>query len=193
VAPRAQLTIAAAALLALAGAVEFGRGSWILAKAELAQILIDHAWQRHLAGEPQPRPWPWADTFPLARLEAPAQGVRLYILSGSSGRTLAFGPGHQNGTPAPGERGNSVVGGHRDTHLAFLREVKRGDTLRIERPDGMRVDYRVTELDVLDRRETWVMRDDGRTRLTLITCWPFDALRAGGPQRYVVIAEAIQP
>jgi sortase A len=191
VAPRARLTLAAAALLALAGAVELGHGSWIFAKAQIAQVLIADAWQRRLAGEPEPRPWPWADTFPVARLEAPAQGVRLYVLSGSSGRTLAFGPGHQQGTPAPGERGNSVIGGHRDTHLAFLRDVKRGDTIRIERPNGARVDYRITELDVLERRETWVMRDDGRTRLTLVTCWPFDALRAGGPQRYVVIAEAI--
>lgn len=190
-APRARLTIAAAALLALAGAIEFGRGIWILAKAEVAQILIDRAWQRRLAGEREPRPWPWADTYPLARLEAPTQGVQLYVLSGSSGRTLAFGPGHQDGTPAPGERGNSVVGGHRDTHLAFLRNVKLGDTLRVERPDGARVDYRVRQLDVLDKRDTWVMRDDGRTRLTLITCWPFDALRPGGPQRYVVIADAI--
>ena len=190
-APRARLTIAAAALLALAGALEFGRGTWILAKAELAQVLIDRAWQRRLAGEREPRPWPWADTFPVARLEAPAQGVRLYVLSGSGGRTLAFGPGHYDGTATPGGRGNSVVGGHRDTHLAFLRDVKLGDTLRVERPDGTRVDYRVRQLDVLDKRDTWVMRDDGRTRLTLITCWPFDALHPGGPQRYVVIAEAI--
>ena len=186
---RSRLVIAAS--LGIAGAAWFGHGLWIYAKAELAQILVENAWQRRLAGERAAKPWPWADTFPVARLEAPAQGVSLYILAGSSGRTLAFGPGHQDGTPAPGERGNSVVGGHRDTHLAFLRHVKRGDTLRIERPDGSRVDYRVTELDILDRRDTWVMRGDGGRRLTLVTCWPFDALRAGGPERYVVIAEAI--
>ena len=190
-APRTGLTLAAAAALAAFGAIEFGQGVWIYAKAQLAQLLIEDAWQRRLAGEPAPKPWPWADTFPVARLEAPEQRVSLYILAGSSGRTLAFGPGHQDGTPLPGEPGNSVVGGHRDTHLAFLRHLKRGDTIRIERPNGTLVDYRVTELDVLDRRDTWVMRDDGRTRLTLVTCWPFDALRAGGPERYVVIAEAI--
>lgn len=186
-----RLTLVSAAVLAVAGAAWLGEGLWIYAKAELAQVLIANAWERELAGEPAPKPWPWADTFPIARLEAPAQGVSLYVLAGSSGRTLAFGPGHQDGTPAPGERGNSVIGGHRDTHLAFLRNVKRGDRLRIERPNGSHVDYRVTELDVLDRRETWVMRSDGRTRLTLVTCWPFDALRAGGPQRYVVIADPI--
>jgi sortase A len=182
--------LAAALALAIAGGACFGQGLWIYAKAEFAQILIANAWQRRLAGEASPKPWPWADTFPLAKLEAPAQGVTLYVLAGSSGRTLAFGPGHQDGTPSPGEPGNSVVGGHRDTHLAFLQHLKRGDTLRVERSDGVRVDYRVTELDILDRRETWVMVSDGGRRLTLITCWPFDAITAGGPQRYVVIAEA---
>ncbi len=36
--------------------------------------------------------------------------------------------------------------------------------------------------------ETWVLRDAGDTRLTLVTCYPFDALRPGGPLRYVVTA-----
>ena len=164
---------------------------WIYAKAELAQVLLERAWRRALSGELAAKPWPWADTFPVALLSAPAQHVKVYVLAGSSGRTLAFGPGHEDGTPLPGEPGNSVIGGHRDTHLAFLRHVRRGDVLSIERRDGSRVDYRVTTLDVLDRRDTWVMRNDGHTRLTLVTCWPFDALRAGGPQRYVVIAQAI--
>jgi len=178
-------------VLALAGALAFGHGAWIYVKAQLAQFLIQRAWQRTLAGEPTPKPWPWADTSPIARLDAPAQGVTLYVLSGSSGRTLAFGPGHEAGTPAPGQRGNSVLGGHRDTHLSFLRHTQRGDLIRVQRPDGVRVDYRVTELDVLDYRETWVLANGGTTRLTLVTCWPFDALVAGGSERYVVIAEAI--
>jgi sortase A len=54
---------------------------------------------------------------------------------------------------------------------------------------GVHIHYRVTQLDVLDKRDTWVTRNDGGTRLTLISCWPFDALRAGGDERYVVIAE----
>lgn len=186
-----RLTLLAAAAIALVGALQVAHGAWIYAKAELAQVLLERAWRRTLSGEPAAKPWPWADTFPVALLSAPAQHMKVYVLAGSSGRTLAFGPGHEDGTPLPGEPGNSVIGGHRDTHLAFLRHVKRGDILRIERRDGLRIDYRVTALDVLDRRDTWVMRNDGRTRLTLVTCWPFDALRAGGPQRYVVIAQAI--
>jgi sortase A len=186
-----RLTLLATAAIALLGAFQVAHAGWIYAKAALAQVLIGRAWQRALSGEAAGKPWPWADTFPVARLTAPAQDVKLYVLAGASGRTLAFGPGHEDGTPLPGQPGNSVIGGHRDTHLAFLRHLRRGDILRIERPDGVRVDYRVTTLDVLDRRDTWVMRNDGGTRLTLVTCWPFDALRAGGPLRYVVIAEAM--
>jgi sortase A len=188
VASRASLKLGAL-LLAIASAIHLGQGAYIYAKAQLAQLLIERAWQRALAGEARPRPWPWADTWPVARLEAPAHGVSLFVLSGSSGRTLAFGPGHEQGTPAPGARGNSVIGGHRDTHLGFLEKVTLGDSMRVQRADGVTVEYRVTQLDVLDKRDTWVARNDGDRRLTLITCWPFDALRAGGPERYVVIAE----
>jgi sortase A len=179
------------ALLAFAGALQFGQGIYIHAKAHLAQILLERAWQRTLAGETAVKPWPWADTWPVARLVAPAQGADFLVLAGASGRTIAFGPGHVDGTPLPGAAGNSVIGGHRDTHLAFLRHVRRGETITVERADGIRTDYRVTELDVLDRRDTWVTKNEGPSRLTLITCWPFDALRAGGPQRYVVIARRV--
>jgi sortase A len=188
VAPRASLT-AGALLLAATSVVYLGKGAYIYAKAELAQLLIERAWKRALAGEAAPRPWPWADTWPVARLEAPAHGVSLFVLSGSSGRTLAFGPGHEQGTPVPGARGNSVIGGHRDTHLGFLEKIIVGDSIHVQRADGVRVQYRVTQLDVLDKRDTWVARNDAGTRLTLITCWPFNALRAGGDERYVVIAE----
>jgi sortase A len=179
------------ALLAVAGALQFGQGLYIHAKAQLAQLLLERAWQRTLAGEQAVKPWPWADTWPVARLIAPAQGANLLVLSGANGRTIAFGPGHMDGTPLPGATGNSVIGGHRDTHLAFLRAVKRGETLTVERADGKRTDYRVTDLDVLDKRDTWVTMNEGPSRLTLVTCWPFDALRAGGPERYVVIARRI--
>ena len=179
------------AFLAFAGALQFGQGIYIHAKAQLAQVLLERAWQRTLAGETAVKPWPWADTWPVARLVAPAQRADLLVLAGASGRTIAFGPGHVDGTPLPGAAGNSVIGGHRDTHLAFLRHVKRGEMITVERADGMRTNYRVIELDVLDKRDTWVTKNEGPSRLTLITCWPFDALRAGGPQRYVVIANRV--
>jgi sortase A len=58
----------------------------------------------------------------------------------------------------------------------------------VERADGRRLSYRVGAAEVLHRREVWAASQDGPTRLTLVTCYPFDAWRAGGAQRYVVIA-----
>lgn len=174
------------------GALQFGHGVWIQAKAWLAQALIAHAWSRTLHGEKKAKPWPWADTWPVARLSAPGLGVERYVLAGANGSAIAFGPGHLSGTPVPGESGNSVIGGHRDTHLAFLRRMQPGDTLEIERADGSRIAYRVREAAVLDKRDVWVTKQEGPTRLTLVTCYPFDALRAGGPQRYVVFAFELQ-
>lgn len=175
------------ALLA-AGIWQAGKGAWIHAKAHLAQLLIASAWQRTVAGEAAVRPWPWADTWPVARLTIPRLGVERYVLAGADGSALAFGPGHAAGTAPPGARGNSVIAGHRDTHFDFMRNVRIGDEIVIERADGVQVRYRVGTAEILDRQDVWVMDQAGPSRLTLITCYPFDALRAGGPQRYVLLA-----
>jgi len=174
--------------LLLIGAAQFGHGAGIQAKAWLAQGLIARAWDRTLAGEREVKPWPWADTWPVAKLSAPTLGIERYVLAGADGAALAFGPGHLDGTPLPGTPGNSVIGGHRDTHLAFLRRLRPGDPLVVERADGVRIAFRVFEGDVLDKGDVWVTKQEGPTRLTLVTCYPFDALRAGGRQRYVVFA-----
>jgi sortase A len=180
--------LAVIAILLAIGACQTGRGLWIQAKAGLAQVLIAHAWAHTLAGKTAVKPWPWADTWPVAKLIVPRLGIERYVLAGADGSALAFGPGHAEGTARPGENGNSVIGGHRDTHLAFLREVRPGDAVIIERPDKVRITYRVGRAEILDRRDIWAMQQAGPTRLTLITCYPFDALRAGGRQRYVLLA-----
>ena len=181
---------AIAVVLLVIGTWQFGRGAWIQAKAWVAQGLIAHAWSKTLQGTADVKPWGWADTWPVARLSAPRLGVERYVLAGADGASMAFGPGHVRGTSLPGGPGNSVIGGHRDTHLAFMRKLRVGDALMVERPDGARVSYRVAAADVLDRREVWVAKQEGPARLTLVTCYPFDALSADGPLRYVVVALA---
>jgi sortase A len=176
-----------AVLIAL-GAFQLAGGSWIHAKAVLAQILLERAWQRTLDGERRVRPWPWADTWPVARLTIPGHGTSLIVLSGASGRTLAFGPGHSRGSAPPGIEGTAIVSGHRDTHFAVLRDLRRGDELRIERPDGGVVRYRIDDLQVADSRRARLRAETGGRALLLVTCWPFDALTPGGPLRYVVTA-----
>lgn len=83
-----------------------------------------------------------------------------------------------------------MLSAHRDTHFRFLRDLAVGDALTIERPDGVEVRYRVRETRVVDRRDLVLPRHAPTPMLTLVTCYPFDAVTTGGPLRYVVVATA---
>lgn len=173
-------------LAASAFALMLGAG-WLHAKAWLAQRLLQHAWATtQLTQQPQ-RPWPWADTHPVARLRVASRGIDQIVLAGDAGRTLAFGPGWAQASAAPGARGTSVISGHRDTHFAFLRELAPGDVLQLESVEGLR-HYRVVGARVADVRRERITLAGGDT-LLLVTCWPFDAVLPGGPLRFVLQAE----
>lgn len=179
-----------AAAVALAGVLCVGWTIAIVAKAHVGQALLAIAWTRAQATGVAPAPWPWADTRPVAKLYAPAQSAQVLVLAGASGRTLAWGPGQLDGTARPGERGNAVVSAHRDTHFRFLAHASVGDPLVVERPDGARVAYRIVAMRVADASDLRIPRDTDVPTLTLVTCWPFDAIAPGGPLRYVVVAVA---
>jgi sortase A len=155
-------------------------GTWILAKAELAQVLIAHAWR----AEGAVKPWPWADTWPVLRLQVPRLGVDLYVLEGGQGHALAFGPGRigQPDTAAPAV----LIAGHRDTHFRFLQSLRAGDLLRLQAKEGGWQRWRIASVAVVDSRQTALHPAAGG--LLLVTCYPFDALLAGGALRYVVTA-----
>ena len=167
------------------------KGGWIHAKAILAKYLIADAWEQRLEGVSKPKPWPWADTWPVARLQVPELGVDQFVLAGASGRTLAFGPGHVPGSAFPGGQGSAVISGHRDTHFRWLRKLQKGDVLVVQRPDGQHLSYRVEQLAVVDETDTSILQVSDQPVLHLLTCYPFDALIPGGPLRYVVTAEAL--
>jgi len=186
---RASLTVAVAVLLGV-GVWQVGHGAWIPVKARLAQHLLHRAWARTLAGESQVKPWPWADTWPVARLRAPAHGVDLIVLAGVSGRTLAFGPGHAVASAVPGDPGTAIVTAHRDTHFRFLEHVKPGDEVVVEVPGRPPSRFRVREMSVVDSRTAVIASAEPSASLALLTCYPFHALAPGGPLRYVVLADA---
>lgn len=170
---------------------QFGQGAYVPAKAWLAQELMQRAWQKAEAGNQQTPPWPWADTWPIARLSAKGGDIELIVLEGGSTRTLAFGPGHLAISALPGETGNSIIAGHRDTHFQFLQYLKLGESIQFEMPDGRRHLYQVSNIDVVDSRRGSLLLDSGEPTLTLVTCYPFDVLDAGGPMRYVVSARMV--
>jgi len=159
---------------------------WIPVKAELAQHLLERAWLRTLEGEPDAKPWPWADTHAVAILEVPRLGLREIVLEGSSGRNLAFGPTLVNTTQLD-QSPDRVLSGHRDTHFSFLKELKTGDLLRLRSTTEIR-NYRVSRQEAVDSRQQQLTIDDSIDRLTLLTCYPFEAATTGGPLRWVVTA-----
>jgi sortase A len=184
------LRVALLALVAL-GVWQVGQGVWIYAKARLAQHLLQRAWARTLAGEAGVKPWPWADTWPVARLRVPAHQADLIVLDGVTGRTLAFAPGLAPGSARPGAPGTAILGGHRDTHFRFLQRVRAGDEVVVETPGRPPARFVVREAAVVDSRTAVIQRDPEIAALALVTCYPFDAVQPGGPLRYVVVAEAI--
>ena len=221
------------ALLAiLTGLALVAHGAWIPVKARLAQHLIERSWSQQ-----QDRPWPWADTAPIARLYFERQDSSRIVLAGDSGAVLAFGPGHSSRSALPGAGGNAVISGHRDTQFALLRDLRVGDRITVETSNGLastpgrrssaglaspedssasesvtregvtregvtregvtRSAHRTTAYTVIDHRViraddpaavATVIEDAGDERLTLVTCWPFDAIDPGTPWRYVVTA-----
>jgi sortase A len=183
--------LAVVAFLLVVAAACLAAGGRIYVKAWLAQRLLLRAWAETQGGAAAVKPWPWADTWPVARLSAPRQQVDLIVLADASGRSLAFGPGHVAGTAPPGETGNTVLSGHRDTQFRFLEDLALGDEIRLETRDGTLHVYAVTGTFVVDAGDPGVIEETGTPRLTLVTCYPFDALVPGGPLRYVVEAEPV--
>jgi sortase A len=180
----------------LLGVYQFSCGFYIFAKAELAQYLIADAWHKNLQSDEQHKPWPWADTHPIAELII--KDKSWYVLAGASPRNLAFAPTHINSTPRPGEKGNSVIVGHRDTQFNSLKRLQKGDLIEVK-TQHKRQQFKVTTLRIAVHSELNYIQSENnndafdidQSSLTLVTCYPFDSVLPNPIHRYVVRAIAI--
>jgi sortase A len=162
-------------------------GLYIKAKAIVAQHLLLRAWDRTVVYDTPVKPWPWADTWPVARLRVGRLGIDCIVLEGESGEVLAFAPGHLSESAKPATNGNCVFVGHRDTTFAFLKNLEKGDILTIHNIHQQERSYEVVSTAV--RKSTSLFVEETVTPwLTLITCYPFDSLNSGGDERFVVFA-----
>lgn len=169
----------------LTSAVLLGQALWVPAKAELAQRLLERRWAEARADGVSRPPWPWADTHAVARLTRGIDGRSQIVLAGDNGRALAFGPGWNEASAVPAGHGTVVISAHRDTHFAWLRDIADGERVELE---GLREHrrYRLHGRRVVDVRWQALALDHDEDQLLLVTCWPFDALDAGGPLRLVL-------
>ena len=189
--------------LFLIGATLLGKGLYMQAKAHFAQYLIEQAWTKTLADGQSHKPWSWADTYPVAKLsiyreQAANNDIEaelndsLYVLAGASGRNLAFGPSLVLSSAPAGQKGNTVIAGHRDTHFAILNGMAVGRRLSLQTLKGNNIIYEVVATQVVHETETQFMAPSADNRLTLITCYPFDALQGGAELRFVVQAIPVE-
>ena len=187
-----QIRFVPSVLLALIGMFLLGQGAWIHAKALLAQVLLERAFTETIATGHPTKPWSWADTWPVARIDVKRLNASVIVLAGSSGQALAFGPGHVELTPDAGERGVAVYSAHRDTHFRFLKDVAPGDEIDITRSDGKTFRYRADSSSIVRFDASGIDPLTDGHELVLSTCWPFDALTPG-PDRYLLHATLIAP
>jgi sortase A len=108
------------------------------------------------------------------------------VAEGTGEEVLRRAAGRLVGGALPGEDGNLVLAGHRDTFFRPLREIEIGDPVVVERASGVDV-YTVEWTRVVGPRQVEVTRDAGYPALTLITCYPFRYI-GEAPERFVVRA-----
>ena len=127
----------------------------------------------------------------VGRIEVPRLNLRAIIAEGTDARTLRRAVGHLAGTPLPGEAGNVVLAGHRDTFFRALKDIRADDVVRITTPRG-RFEYVVEATAVVEPTRTDVLDATARPSVTLVTCYPF-FLMGDAPDRFVVRARLIGP
>jgi len=171
---------------------QFSTAGVIQAKAWVAPKLIEWAWQRTLDEHHPVKPWPWADTWPVAHLAVPAMDIERYVLAGTHGSSLPFGPGHMNGSALPGEPGSIIIAGHRDTHFGFLHEIRPGAMLQLTGMHGHRFNFKITGQEIMNARLHGISPLRAGSELILVTCQPTKGMPFRGPYRLVVTARPVE-
>jgi len=116
------------------------------------------------------------------------------VINGDSEKQLLIAVGHYFGSRYPGENGNVVLAGHRNSFFKNLGEVEEGDKVLFNANYGKYVyqyEYRVTEIKIIKRKDESIMDPTDKERLTLYTCYPFNYI-GNAPKRYVVICELVK-
>jgi sortase A len=178
-------------VLAALGISFFAYGAYIPAKAVLAQYLINDAWNDTIRSGKSQKPWKWADMHPVMKLSSEKHKQELIVLSGDKGNSLAFAPGHNLSSYMPNQGGTTVISAHRDTHFEFLQDVSISDVFELTDRNNKTMSYKVSNIKIIDATKQDISIHSNQDELKMITCYPFDAIVARGPLRYVVTAKMI--
>jgi sortase A len=125
----------------------------------------------------------------VGRIEIPRLKLSAVIFEGTDDVTLDRGVGHLAGSAIPGETGNLVLAGHRDTFFRPLKKIREGDEIVVTGLEGVSR-YRVEFTQIVAPEATEVLRSTGGATLTLITCYPFRYI-GNAPDRFIVRGQKV--
>jgi sortase A len=182
----------------LAGLLALGYVGFVVLEAHIYQARKVHEFEQPAATSPDvatnTEPIE-LDTPPLeaaiAEIEIPRVGLHAVVVQGDSDKILRLAVGHMPRTALPGQSGNMVFAGHRDSFFRALQNVHKGDQIVVDTHGGS-YDYQVESTSIVEPTDLTVLRSDRGRELTLITCYPFSWI-GSAPQRFIVKAVAQKP
>src|ERR1017187_1535653 len=140
------LTLAACALVWLNARLEQDRGNQELDRRTVSPP----------ASVPEKNKQPAHDSV-IGRIEIPRLAVSAVVFEGTDSPVLGHGIGHLTGSHLPGERGNVVFAGHRDTFFRALKDIRPRDLITVTTEEGTRR-YSVQSTAIVDPDQTSVLK-----------------------------------
>ena len=157
-------------------------------KARVAQTLLQYAWHKTIKTGENQRPWKRFDGVPVLRLMIPRHDIDQIVLAGTSGQALAFGPAFHEESKLPGKGGTTVISSHRDSHGVYIRQLEKGDMIKLQDRFQQWHSYTIEDFDILNVKTDTISTTNAKEVLLIITCYPFNGLTSRTPLRYVVSA-----
>lgn len=126
----------------------------------------------------------------FANLKIDTVSLEVPILQGEGNAELRKGVGHYVLSLLPGEGGNVVLSGHRETAFYALKDVSLGDQVTVETDYGTYI-YQIADIYITTPDDVTPTEPTDTERLTMYTCYPF--IKYGPtPERYVVVADLVE-
>ena len=174
----------AARVLLTAGLLALGYAAYVVIDAKAYQA-IEHRRFDDARTKTSATP-ALVDGNAIGEIQIQRLELRAMVAQGDSPSVLQRAVGHLADTALPGEQGNVVRAGHRDTFFRPLKRVRAGDAITLKTRNGD-FEYLVESTAVVRPSDVEVIQPTNRRMLTLITCFPFSYV-GPAPDRFIVRA-----